>query len=38
LGGRGRMTEGVNPIKVYCKHISKYHNVSPVQRLYVNKS
>jgi methylphosphotriester-DNA--protein-cysteine methyltransferase len=28
-GGRGRMMEGVNLTKIYCKHICKYHNVSP---------
>jgi hypothetical protein len=22
---RGRMMEGVDPRKIYCKHISKYH-------------
>jgi hypothetical protein len=27
----------VNLIKIYCKHICKYHNVSPVQQLYANK-
>jgi hypothetical protein len=30
--------EGVNLIKVYCKHICKCHNVSPVQLLHANKS
>jgi hypothetical protein len=25
------MTEGVNLIKIYCKHFCKYHNVFPVQ-------
>jgi hypothetical protein len=28
--------EGVNLIKVYCKHISYYHNVYSIQLLYVN--
>jgi hypothetical protein len=27
--GRGRTMEGVNLTKIYCKHIYKYHNVSP---------
>jgi hypothetical protein len=27
--GRGRTMEEVNPTKIYCKHIHKYHNVSP---------
>jgi hypothetical protein len=26
--GRGRMMERVNLIKIYCKHICRYHNVS----------
>jgi methylphosphotriester-DNA--protein-cysteine methyltransferase len=26
---RGRTMEGVNPTKIYCKHICKYCNVSP---------
>jgi hypothetical protein len=34
---RGRMMEGVNLTKIYCKHICKYHNASPVQMLYANK-
>jgi hypothetical protein len=33
-GGRGRMIRGKS--KIYCKHICKYHNVSPVQLLYAN--
>jgi hypothetical protein len=28
-GRRGRMTDGVNLTKIYCKHIHKYHNISP---------
>jgi hypothetical protein len=28
-GGRGRTIEGVNPTKIYCKHVCKYYNVSP---------
>jgi hypothetical protein len=32
----GRKMEGVNLTKIYCKHICKYHNVSPVQLVYVN--
>jgi hypothetical protein len=36
--GRGRMMEGVNLTKIHCKHICKYHNISPVQLLYANKS
>jgi hypothetical protein len=35
--GRGRMTEGVNPTKIYYKHTCKHHNVFPVQLLYANK-
>jgi hypothetical protein len=35
--GRGRMMEGVNPTKIYCKHIWKYQMHPPVQRLYGNK-
>jgi hypothetical protein len=27
---RGRRMEGVNLIKIYCKHIYKCHNVSPL--------
>jgi hypothetical protein len=30
-GKTRRTMEGVNLIKIYCKHICKYHNVSPVQ-------
>jgi hypothetical protein len=26
---RGRTTEGVNPTKIYFKHIYKYHSVFP---------
>jgi hypothetical protein len=26
--GRGRMMEGVNPVKIYFKHVCKYHNAS----------
>jgi hypothetical protein len=26
-GRRGKMIEGMNPTKIYCKHICKYHNV-----------
>jgi hypothetical protein len=26
--GKGRMMEGINPTKIYFKHISKFHNVS----------
>jgi hypothetical protein len=41
-GGRerrgGRAMEGVNLTKIYCKHICKYHHVSPVQLLYANKN
>jgi hypothetical protein len=33
----GRMMKGVNLIKIYCKHIYKHHNVSPVQVLCTNK-
>jgi hypothetical protein len=29
--------EGVNPTKIYFRHISKYHSVSPGQILYANK-
>jgi hypothetical protein len=29
--------EEVNLTKIYCKHICKYHKVSPVQLLYANK-
>jgi hypothetical protein len=29
--GQRRMIEGVNSIKIYCKHFCKYHNVHPVQ-------
>jgi hypothetical protein len=36
-GKTRRTMEGVNLIKIYCKHICKYHNVSPVQLLYANK-
>jgi hypothetical protein len=32
------MTEGMNLIKVYCKHIWKCHNETPVQRIYANKN
>jgi hypothetical protein len=28
---------GVNVINIYCKHICKYHNVSLLQLLYINK-
>jgi hypothetical protein len=28
-GGRGRTMEGINPTKIYYKHIGKYHNVFP---------
>jgi hypothetical protein len=28
-GGRRRMMEGINPTRIYCKHIHKYHNVFP---------
>jgi hypothetical protein len=28
-GGRGRMMEGINPTRIYSKHMCKYHNVSP---------
>jgi hypothetical protein len=27
--GRGRKMEGVNLTKIYCKHICKYHDISP---------
>jgi hypothetical protein len=27
--GRGQTMEGVNLSYIYCKHICKYHNVSP---------
>jgi hypothetical protein len=27
--GRGRTMEGVNLTEIYCKHICKYHNVTP---------
>jgi hypothetical protein len=29
--------EGINPAKIFCKHICKYHNVSPVQLSYDSK-
>jgi hypothetical protein len=35
--GRGRRMEGVNPTKIYCKHICKYHMYPPVQLSYANK-
>jgi hypothetical protein len=28
-GGKGRMMEGVNLTKIYCKHKCKYDNVPP---------
>jgi hypothetical protein len=31
------MMEGVNPTKIYLKHIYKYNSVSPVQPSYANK-
>jgi hypothetical protein len=31
------MMVGVNVIIIYFKHICKYHNVSPIQLLYINK-
>jgi hypothetical protein len=30
VGGSGRMIEGVNLIKIYCKHICEYHNEIPL--------
>jgi hypothetical protein len=36
-GRRQRMMKGVNPTKIYFKHIHKYHNVPPIQILYANK-
>jgi hypothetical protein len=30
--------EGVNLIKIYCKHVCKYHMYPPVQLLYANKN
>jgi hypothetical protein len=36
-GEGGRTMEGVNVIKIYCKHICKYHNASTVQLLDANK-
>jgi hypothetical protein len=35
--GGGRIMQEANLIKIYFKHICKYHNVSPVQLLYANK-
>jgi hypothetical protein len=29
--------EGMNLTKIYCKHLCKCHNVSPIQILYANK-
>jgi hypothetical protein len=39
-GGRGMRENdgGVNVTKMYCKHICKYHSVSPVQLLYPNNN
>jgi hypothetical protein len=31
------MMEGMNLIKIHCKHICKYHNESPLQLIYANK-
>jgi hypothetical protein len=28
--------EGVNLTKIYCKHVCKYHSVSPLQLLYAS--
>jgi hypothetical protein len=28
-GGRGKMMEGVNPAKIYYKHIGEHHTISP---------
>jgi hypothetical protein len=36
-GGRRRTTERVNPTKIYCKPLCKYHSVPPVQLLYAKK-
>jgi hypothetical protein len=33
----GERWRRVNLIKIYCKHIYKYHNASPVKLLYANK-
>jgi hypothetical protein len=32
-----RKNRGAGKSKMYCKHICKYHDVSPVQLLYANK-
>jgi hypothetical protein len=35
-GGRGgERMEGVNLVKIYCKHICKYHNVSLLYNYYM---
>jgi hypothetical protein len=28
-GGGGRIMEGVNPMKIYCKLVCRYHNIFP---------
>jgi hypothetical protein len=37
-GGWGKILEGVNLIKIYCKHICKCHNEPHVQLIYANKN
>jgi hypothetical protein len=32
---RERKMEGMNPIKIYCKHIGKYHNVSSLYNYFM---
>jgi hypothetical protein len=32
-----RESNGGDKSKIYCKHINKYYNVSPVQLLYANR-
>jgi hypothetical protein len=32
-----RKNDGGRKSKTYCKHICKYHNVSPLQQVYANK-
>jgi hypothetical protein len=36
-GGKRENDGRVNPTKIHCKHICKYHNVSPMQLLYTRK-
>jgi hypothetical protein len=36
-GEKGRMIEEVSLTTIYCKHIGKYHSVSPTQLLYASK-